>query len=195
MIRIILLPGSEAPLFQRNYSECGGFPVDLGYLVQSEMYGIFYRGKQIGGFVLNHKAPFRALNDISVENLQELRAKVDSENTFEAMCFWLLPQYRKGNFSILIWTKLLRFLHTYPRQVLLLSTVSEKLMSIYLTANPNVLYQGNILTADKTLPKYLIAIPDKRRLYLALARNAPRRLLGSIQKSVRAKFNLKESQT
>jgi hypothetical protein len=163
MIRLQRLT-SEADLarFGAAYMGNGGFPLPAEYLRRAVVYGLVNRGRLCGGFIVNDSPPFRALNDMAPEDFARTLAELDPEHTFEVMCYWLLPEYRKGVRSTFCWVLMMATIARSPKRDLLLCTVSRRLRDVYLAPGVRLIYDGVILRPrQEPLPKYVILLRPK----------------------------------
>ena len=60
----------ELEKYVRDYSEISGYVLDMDYLLGANVYGVFNRGRMVGGFVVNTKSPLRYVTYIPEEHRQ-----------------------------------------------------------------------------------------------------------------------------
>jgi hypothetical protein len=166
MIRLREITGEENLLqaYVASYARAGGFPLDIGYVRRCRVYAfVDGAGAMAGGFLINTTAPYRSLNDMPEEARQRILALLDLDETFEVMCFWIVPELRGGLPMMRFWAELLYVVWRLPKRDIIGCTVSRSLMKQYSRVPAaELVYEGKIETPTRTLDKYVFLCRGKK---------------------------------
>lgn len=89
--------GEALDVFATTYQRCSGFNVNRDYYETNQVFGIWWKARMVGGFVLGADARLRTLEVFAGnEHRDGLYRHVEASATHTEMCcFWMDPAFHK----------------------------------------------------------------------------------------------------
>jgi len=143
----------ELNVFANHYFQCSSFNVDRTYYESNQVFGIYYKGQMIGGFVLGTGEILRTLEVfVGDEYRGSLYQQVQqSVPHTEMCCFWIAPIYRKQTLlNFFVWFCVAYALRVYGTSQLIFGTNSIRLAALYSAASKSTLLHRDFLNQKQT---------------------------------------------
>lgn len=124
----------DLDLFATAYFQCSGFNVHRDYYESNQIFGVWWQGRLIGGFVLGAGERLRTL-EVFAGNQQRdalYRHVQQSEQHTEMCCFWMDPTFHKKTWlNFFVWLCVAYALQAYGTPQLIFGTNSARLAALY----------------------------------------------------------------
>ena len=120
--------------FSNTYLKFSGLPIPQPYLDNNRVFGIYFKGELVGGFILGTGTDFRTINCFAkAESHAQLQNQMgDLSNYTELCCFWIDAKYRsKTTINFFTWLSMSYSLKKYGTSRLLFGTCSRGLARLY----------------------------------------------------------------
>lgn len=122
--------------YASTYFDCSGLPVPAEYISSpgNRVYGVFFKKKMIGGFILGQGTSMRTLEVFAqAEARLNLYRSIGPVSDFtEITCFWIDPAYRKNTvLNTYTWLALAFCLRRFGTPKILFGTCSSSLARLY----------------------------------------------------------------
>jgi hypothetical protein len=143
----------ETDIFANTYTQCSGFNVPRSYYESNQVFGIYWKGCMIGGFVLGSGTTLRTLEVFAGDGHRAaLYQHVQkSEAHTEMCCFWIDPVCRKKTgLNFFVWLCVAYALRTYGTSRLIFGTNSIRLAALYGAASKSELLHRDVLNQKQT---------------------------------------------
>jgi hypothetical protein len=144
---------NELDIFATNYTACSGFVVNRDYYTSNQVFGIWWKGAMVGGFVLGTGAQLRTLevfaSDANRPALYDhVRASVAHT---EMCCFWMAASIRKKTWlNLLVWIYVAYALQYFGTKQLIFGTNSARLAALYSAAEHSRLLHSDVVKHKHT---------------------------------------------
>ena len=144
----------ELDRFASTYLRCSGFNVPREYYEANQVFGVYWQGAMIGGFVLGSGSTLRTLEVFSAsENRPALYQHVQQSGLphTEMCCFWIAPACRnKAWLNFFVWLCVAYALRAYGTKQLIFGTHSPRLAALYSAAPKSSLLHTDQLSHKQT---------------------------------------------
>lgn len=144
----------ELDTFADTYRQCSGFQVPREYYEANQVFGVYWKGVMIGGFVLGTGSTLRTLEVFSaIENRHALYEHVQQSGMphTEMCCFWIHPSCRnKTCLNFFVWVCVAYALRVYGTTQLIFGTNSARLAALYSAAPKSSLLHTDRLNQKQT---------------------------------------------
>lgn len=127
---------SDLQQYAATYFDCSGLPVPMEYISSPDnrVYGVFFKKKMIGGYILGQGSSMRTLEVFAQANAQlKLYQSLGPVSDYtEITCFWIDPTHRKNtSLNTFIWLALAFCLIRFGTSKVLFGTCSSSLARLY----------------------------------------------------------------
>lgn len=140
-------------VFAHHYSQCSGFNVGRDYYESSQLFGVYFQRRMIGGFVLGTGSVLRTLEVFAGDQYRtDLYQKIQqSGDSTEICCFWIAPEFRKNTWlNFFVWVCVAYALQKYGSGHLVFGTNSTRLAALYNNASKSNLLHTDYLNGKRT---------------------------------------------
>ena len=140
-------------VFAHTYTQCSGFNVNRDYYENNQVFGIYWKSRMIGGFVLGTGETLRTLEVfVGSEHRDGLYTHVKSSVPHTEMCcFWMDPSTRKKTWlNFFFWFCVAYALRVYGTQQLIFGTNSIRLAALYSATPKCTLLHSDYLNQKQT---------------------------------------------
>lgn len=127
---------TELQNFSTHYGLASGLPVPIQFLQDSNnnVFGIYYKGDLIGGYILGNGPSFRTVEYFAKEEERENVCELlgDLSAYTEICCFWIEKSMRSNSkFNFFTWLAMTYSLKVYGNKYFLFGTCSRSLARLY----------------------------------------------------------------
>ncbi len=122
--------------FSKIYQKASSLPIPENYLYHPDnlVFGITWKGKLIGGFILGKSSSLRTIELFAKEEKHEdLYQQLNANGQYtEICCFWIKREVRtKTSLNFFIWLSMAYALKRYGTPYVLFGTCSRSLAHLY----------------------------------------------------------------
>lgn len=146
---------AQLQAYSTEYEACSGLPIPAEYLQASanRVFGLFYQGELVGGFVLGSQTDFRTIQFFAAAERQAaLYDEMGALDQYtEITCFFIKKQFRTNTFlNFSTWLGMTYAIRRYGKQQLLFGTNSPSLARLYSQTHRSVPFHEDRVNGKPT---------------------------------------------
>lgn len=158
-----LKTATERQAFATQYEACSQLPIPSAYLLSAntQVFGFYYRGQIIGGFMLGDGQDFRTIALFAQPSNQTAvyQAMQERSTYTEICCLWMSHKYRKSTLvNVFNWAAMAITIYTKSKENLLFGTCSAGLARLYAASN-----KTSLLLTDRVQKKRTFILQGKKQ--------------------------------
>ena len=166
--RVSLLSEPQLDEFKDNYKSVTGDTVETSFLKRKEVFGVFFHGEMVGGFVVDHSIERysqivgkEAFNSHILPQLPELKT------VSSVACIWRFKKVVET--GVLLWLGFIQALSLFPEKTYFVGGAqNEKVYNRYNQTKPQLVYYGQNVNNKKQWLFYNEKESMFKKIYMGL---------------------------
>jgi hypothetical protein len=159
----LLCLSTEKKLFKESYESISGLPLPDHYLYASDVFGLIFKGRIIGGFILSCDHPLRTYRLFANEiNWSDINSRLGHFSLCEICCLWLAREHWGWFTTSLLWFNAARIVSRRKEDLVIFGTVSRGNNALYGSVrHAELIYHGLVDIRGDKKNSWIYAIPVK----------------------------------